>query len=58
MLQEVPGVPFVLGTLQRTEAQNDCRPHPPPSTPSYVEGEADRQQTLRSVQLVGTRSPS
>lgn len=54
MLREVPGVPFVLGTLQGTDARNDCRLHSPPSTPSFVEGEADSQQT--DWQRCGQRS--
>lgn len=36
------------------DARNDCRLHPPPSTPSFVEGDADSQQT--DWQRCGQRS--
>lgn len=63
MLQEVAGVPFVLGTPQGTDARNDCRPHPPPrSNPELCQGRGrqstDRLATLQSVRLLGARSLS
>ena len=52
-----------MGTLQGMDAQNDCRPHPPPPhNPELCRGRG-RQSTdslalLQSVLLLGARSLS